>query len=96
VAEVIDLGAGTEDLRVWASVLDFGKELPKRDDPSEVEFTDIAETDADDEGLVVLASYSTSQKGRGPRGTAEIEDLVLDVGDDYLRHPALQVSLYPN
>ena len=27
MAEVIDLGAGTEDLRVRASVLDFGKEL---------------------------------------------------------------------
>jgi hypothetical protein len=91
-AEVIDLGAGTEDLRVRASVLDFGKELPKRDDPSEVEFTDVAETDADDEGLVVLASYGSTQKGRGPRGTAEIEDLVLDVGDDYLRHPALKTA----
>jgi hypothetical protein len=39
VAEVIDLGAGTEDLRVRASVLDFGKELPKRDDLDEAEFT---------------------------------------------------------
>lgn len=92
VAEVIDLAAGTEDLRVRASVLDFGKELPKRDDLDEAEFTDVAETDADDEGLVVLASYSTSQKGRGPRGTVEIEDLVLDVGDEYLRHPALKAA----
>ena len=32
VAEVIDLGAGSEDLRVRASVLDFGKALPKRGD----------------------------------------------------------------
>lgn len=92
VAEVIDLGAGTEDLRVRASVLDFGKELPKRADLNGVEFTDGVETDAADDGLVVLASYGTTPKGRGPRGTAEIEDLVLDVGDDYLRHPALKAA----
>jgi hypothetical protein len=82
VAEVIDLGAGAEDLRVRAGVLDFGKELPKRDDPSSVEFAESAETEAADDGLVVLATYGTTPKGRGPRGTAEIEDLVLDVGDD--------------
>ena len=92
VAEVIDLGAGSEDLRVRASVLDFGKELPKRGDLNGVEFTDGVETDAADEGLVVLASYGTTEKGRGPRGSAEIEDLVLDVGDDYLRHPALKAA----
>jgi hypothetical protein len=92
LAEVIDLGAGTEDLRVRASVLDFGKELPKRGDLNGVEFTDGVETDAADEGLVVLASYGTTPKGRGPRGAAEIEDLVLDVGDDYLRHPALKAA----
>ena len=92
VAEVIDLGAGAEDLRVRASVLDFGKELPRRRDLNGAEFADEAETDADDEGLVVLASYSTSQKRSGPRGTVEIEDLVLDVGDDYLRHPALKAA----
>jgi len=92
VAEVIDLGAGAQDLRVRASVLDFGKELPKRGDLSGAQPTDIAETDVDDESLVVLASYGTSRKGRGPRGTAEIEDLVLDVGDDYLRHPALKAA----
>ena len=92
VAEVIDLGAGAEDLRVRAGVLDFGKELPKRGDLNGVEFTDGVETDAADEGLVVLASYGTTPKDRGPRGTAEIEDLVLDVGDDYLRHPALKAA----
>ena len=91
-AEVIDLGAGAEDLRVRASVLDFGKELPKRSDLSGAQPTDHAETDVDDQSLVVLASYGTSWKGRGPRGTAEIEDLVLDVGDDYLRHPALKAA----
>ena len=92
LAEVIDLGAGAEDLRVRASVLDFGKELPRRRDLNGAEFADGAEADADDEGLVVLASYSTSQKRSGPRGTVEIEDLVLDVGDDYLRHPALKAA----
>jgi hypothetical protein len=92
VAEVIDLGAGIEDLRVRASVLDFGKALPKRGDLNGAEFADGVETDAADDGLVVLASYGTTPKGRGPRGTAEIEDLVLDVGDDYLRHPALKAA----
>ena len=92
MAEVIDLGAGAEDLRVRASVLDFGKALPKRSNLNGVEFTDGVETEADDDGLVVLASYGTTPKGRGPRGTAEIEDLVLDVGDDYLRHPALKAA----
>jgi len=92
LAEVIDLGAGAEDLRVRASVLDFGKELPRRGDLNGAKFEDEAEADADDEGLVVLASYGTPPKGRGPRGTAEIEDLVLDVGDDYLRHPALKAA----
>jgi len=92
VAEVIDLGAGTEDMRVRASVLDFGKALPKRGELNDAEFADEAETDAADEGPVVLASYGATPKGRGPRGTAEIEDLVLDVGDDYLRHPALKAA----
>jgi hypothetical protein len=92
LAEVIDLGAGTEDLRVRASVLDFGKELPKRGDPTDNVFPDEAGAETEDDGLVVLASYGTTQKGRGPRGAAEIENLVLDVGDDYLRHPALKAA----
>lgn len=92
LAEVIDLGAGAEDLRVRASVLDFGKELPKRGDLNDDELADGVATDATENSLVVLASYSTTPKGRGPRGTAEIEDLVLDVGDDYLRHPALKAA----
>jgi hypothetical protein len=92
VAEVIDLGAGAEDLRVRASVLDFGKALPRRGNLNGAKFTDEAEPDANDNGLVVLASYGTPRKGRGPRGSAEIEDLVLDVGDDYLRHPALKAA----
>ena len=96
LAEVIDLGAGAEDLRVRASVLDFGKALPKRGDQNGAELADDVaddvEPDADGEGLVVLASYGTTPKGSGPRGTAEVEDLVLDVGDDYIRHPALKAA----
>lgn len=92
LAEVIDLGAGAEDLRVRASVLDFGKELPRRGDLNGAKFADEAEPDVDGDGLVVFASYGTPRKGRGPRGSAEIEDLVLDVGDDYLRHPALKAA----
>ena len=92
MGEVIDLGAGAEDLRVRASVLDFGKALPKRGDLNGAEFADGVETEADDDGLVVLASYGATPKARGPRGTDEIEDLVLDVGDDYLRHPALKAA----
>lgn len=92
VAEVIDLGEGAEDLRVRSSVLDLGKELPKRDNPNNAALADEAGADAEDDGLVVLASYGTTQKGRGLRGTAEIEDLVLEVGDDYLRHPALKAA----
>ncbi|OZA18750.1 MAG: hypothetical protein B7Y02_01305 [Rhodobacterales bacterium 17-64-5] len=92
VAEVIDLGEGAEDLRVRASVLDFGKELPRRSKSNDDAIADEAKTDAADEGLVVLASYGTTQKGRGPRGTAEIENLVLEVGDDYLRPPALKAA----
>ena len=92
VAEVIDLGAGAEDLRVRASVLDFGKELPERGDLNDAEIADEAEAGANDDSLVVLASYDTTWKSRGPRGSAEIEDLVLDVGDDYLRHPALKAA----
>jgi hypothetical protein len=92
VAEVIDLGAGAEDLRVRAGVLDFGKELPERSKSNDDAIADEAGADTEDDGLVVLASYGTTQKGRGPRGTAEIENLVLDVGDDYLRHPALKAA----
>ena len=92
LAEVIDLGTGAEDLRVRASVLDFGKELPKRGDLNGDELADGVATDAAENSLVVLASYGTTQAGSGPRGTAEIEDLVLDVGDDYLRHPALKAA----
>ena len=38
------------------------------------------------------ASYGSERSGRGPTGSADIEDLVLDVGDDYLRHPGLKAA----
>jgi hypothetical protein len=91
-AEVIDLGAGAKDLRIRSSVLDFGKGVPTRDDPRESQAMGSDDADKDQDGLVVRTSYGTSQKSRGPRGTVEIEDLVLDVGDDYLRHPALKAA----
>lgn len=91
-AEVIDLGAGAEDLRVRAGVLDFGKTLPARGFSRDDGAIGADEDRADQDGLVVLASYGASPRSRGPRGTAEIEELVLEVGVDYLRHPALKAA----
>ncbi len=62
-AEVIDLGAGAEDLRVRASVLDFGKELPKRGDLNGAEFADEAETMQMTKVSLCSASYGTTPKG---------------------------------
>jgi len=91
-AEVIDLGAGKEDLRVRSGVLDFGKELPSRRNPRNGDAFASDDTATDGDGGVVLASYDGSPMGHDPRGTAEIENLVLDVGGDYLRHPALKAA----
>ena len=88
MAEVIDLGAGDSDLRVQSGVLDFGKEVPRRNSSQE---TDPA-LDGEDEAEIWLASASATRSPRSPRGTAEIEALVLDVGDDYLRHPGLKAA----
>ena len=89
-AEVIDLGAGGSDLRVQSGVLDFGKTIPARqtrEDP---------ETEADPsespDAMLLRASYGSESSGRRPTGSAAIEDLVLDVGDDYLRHPGLKAA----
>ena len=38
------------------------------------------------------ASANATRSPRSPRGTADIEALVLDVGDDYLRHPGLKAA----
>jgi len=86
-AEVIDLGAGRSDLRVQSGVLDFGKTIPARQ-PREETATE-ADPSQDPDAVFWRASYGGERSGRGPTGSAAIEDLVLDVGDDYLRHPAL-------
>jgi hypothetical protein len=88
MAEVIDLGAGDSDLRVQSGVLDFGKEVPRRNSSQE---TDPA-LEGEDEAEIWLASDSATRSPRSPRGTADIEALVLDVGDDYLRHPGLKAA----
>ncbi len=88
VAEVIDLGAGESDLRVQSGVLDLGKDVPRRNSAQE---TDPA-LDDEDEAEIWLASASATRSPRSPRGTADIEALVLDVGDDYLRHPGLKAA----
>jgi Transglycosylase SLT domain len=89
-AEVIDLGAGGSDLRVQSGVLDFGKTIPARQTREDPE----TEADPSENSDVMLwrASYSSESSGRSPTGRADIEDLVLDVGDDYLRHPGLKAA----
>ena len=82
VAEVIDLGAGENDLRVQSGVLDFGKDVPRR---KPAQGSDAA-PEGEDEAEIWLASASATRAFRSPRGTADIEALVLDVGDDFLRH----------
>jgi Transglycosylase SLT domain len=88
MAEVIDLGAGESDLRVQSGVLDFGKDVPRRNSALE---TDPA-LDVEGEAEIWLASASSTRSPGSPRGTAEIEALVLDVGDDFLRHPGLKAA----
>lgn len=88
MTEVIDLGAGESDLRVQSGVLDFGKEVPRRKPEQETN----AAPDGEDDAEIWLASASATHSPRSPRGTADIEALVLDVGDDYLRHPGLKAA----
>lgn len=88
MAEVIDLGAGDSDLRVQSGVLDFGKDIPRRKPAQE---TDPA-LDGEGEAEIWLASASATRASHNPRGTADIEALVLDVSDDYLRHPGLKAA----
>lgn len=89
-AEVIDLGAGGSDLRIQSGVLDFGKTIPARKTREETETK--ADPSENPDAMLWRASYGSERSGRGPTGTAAIEDLVLDVGDDYLRHPALKAA----
>jgi hypothetical protein len=88
VAEVIDLDAGENDLRVQSAVLDFGKDVPRRKPAP-----DTAEaSNGDEDANVWRASARATSSPRHPRGSAEIEALVLDVGSAYLRHPGLKAA----
>ena len=78
-AQVIDLGAGSSDLRVQSGVLDFGKDIPARDTPRRDRAGGSEHSAA--EGDLVLASYGTTR--RSPKGSAAVEDLVLQVGADF-------------
>ncbi|MGQ0563539.1 MAG: lytic transglycosylase domain-containing protein [Gemmobacter sp.] len=87
--EVIDLAAGENDLRVSSGVLDFGKHIPTRQEPRANQGSDADETGDNPDARIVLASFSDNNR-RSPKGSAWIEDLVLDVADDYLSHPGLK------
>ena len=89
-AEVIDLGAGESDLRVASGVLDFGKDIPHRKVSPESEGT--SGGDGDGEVWLASAEANVSRSRRLPRGSTDIEALVLDVADDYLRHPGLKAA----
>jgi hypothetical protein len=88
LAEVIDLNGSESDLRVQAGVLDFGKDMPARRTHGE------GLADADRSVLPDAKLWRAGYGGVGhdsePTGSTEIEELVLDVGDDYLRHPGLK------
>ena len=92
VAEVIDLGAGADDLRVRKAVLDFGKEIPARKTPHTDGGSGEASAALGADGELQLASYEGSGQSRGSRGSAAVEELVLDIGDDYLRDPGLKAA----
>lgn len=89
-AEVIDLGAGGSDLRVQSGVLDFGKTIPARQTREDPEPE--ADPSESPDAMLWRASYGSEWSGPSPTGHADIEDLVLDVGDDYLRHPGLKAA----
>jgi hypothetical protein len=89
-AQVIDLGTGASDLRVRSGVLDFGKVLPARKEPHGDQGSIEERSGSDPAERIVRASYGRGGNGQGPKGPARIETLVLDVGTDYLRHPALK------
>ena len=82
-SEVIDLEAGESLLKVRAGVLDFGKALPTRRNPS----PDFGAAEESNLGPSVRRARSDS-----PRGSRAIEAMVLDVGSDYLRDPGLRAA----
>ena len=82
LAEVIDLSAGERDLRVQSGVLDLGKAVPRRasarDDPATA-------------GL--WREVSDGAGAKAPlRAAPEIENLIVDVAVEFLRHPGLQAA----
>lgn len=87
-AEVIDLGAGASDLRVQSGVLDFGKDVLGRKPAQDSDPTLVG----DEATRIWLASASATRFSHSPRGSADIEALVLDVSEDYLRHPGLKAA----
>ena len=89
-AQVIDLDAGARDLRVQSGVLDFGKYIPVRSTPGQGDPE--GEPRHDPDAQVWRASYGASAQHHNPKGSAEIEDLVLDIGQDYLRDPGLKAA----
>lgn len=82
-SEVIDLEAGESLLKVRTGVLDFGKALPTRRNPS----PDFGAAEESNLGPEILRTRSHS-----PRGSRAIEAMVLDVGSDYLRDPGLRAA----
>ncbi len=90
VAQVIDLEAGASDLRVQSGVLDFGKDIPERKAPG------LGDPDSgpsqEPDAQIWRASYGPESKAHGPKGSAEVEDLVLNVGEDFLRDPGLKAA----
>lgn len=89
-AQVIDLEAGTSDLRVQSGVLDFGKSIRLRNAQREGDPQGAPNQEQMPDAQVWRASYGTSSRPHSPKGSAEVEDLVLDVGEDFLRDPGLK------
>lgn len=87
-AQVIDLEAGTSDLRVQSGVLDFGKTIRMRNSQGEGDPQGASNQYPD--AQVWRASFGTGSRPHSPKGSAEVEDLVLDVGEDFLRDPSLK------
>lgn len=89
-AQVIDLEAGASDLRVQSGVLDFGKDIPVRTPRGQGEPE--GEPSSEPDAQVWRASYGPGAKPHAPKGSTEVEDLVLDVGEDFLRDPSLKAA----
>lgn len=87
-AQVIDLGAGSSDLRIQSGVLDFGKDIPAREAPRRDRAGGSERPAA--EADLVLASYGTTR--HSPKGSAAVEDLVLQVGTDFSSDPGLKAA----